>query len=204
MEQGLNMTTRFRFTAFLLVMVAWYVGGIQVGLAQDEIPRDKQMLLIMKVMGYDRNLPDKLKDRSSMVKIGVLFEAENKISEQCRDEILKIIETLSGQFNILGHKVSGIEVPFSADLSASLGQLGVHATYFCDGIDTELASAISSTQEAKVLSVSGHTDIVTQGVSVGFGLEKNKAKIFVNLKSSVAEGVNLSSAFLRIAHVINR
>lgn len=55
-----------------------------------------------------------------------------------------------------------------------------------------------------VLSVTGISQYVEQGkISLAFGLQNNKPKIFINLSSLEKEGQSLSSELFRIAKVYN-
>ena len=55
------------------------------------------------------------------------------------------------------------------------------------------------TKDNSVLSVTGNPDLIEKGVSLGIGIEGKKPKIFVNLASSKAEGVNWNPAILKLA-----
>ena len=61
----------------------------------------------------------------------------------------------------------------------------------------------SFTQSKQVLSVTGDPAFVSQGVTLGIGIEGNKPKIILNLSSSKAEGINWNPAILKVAATIN-
>lgn len=70
-------------------------------------------------------------------------------------------------------------------------------------VGSNVASAIAHTQGNQILSVTGNATFVTQGVTLGIGVEGGKPKILLNLSSSKAEGINWNPAILKVAETIN-
>ena len=62
---------------------------------------------------------------------------------------------------------------------------------------------IAYAQKNKILSITGNPDFVAKGVTLGIGVENNKPKIFLNLSSSKAEGVDWNPAILRVAQTVS-
>lgn len=61
-------------------------------------------------------------------------------------------------------------------------------------------AAVSYTSENKVLSVTGNPDLVSKGITLGFGLgDDNKPKILLNLSASANEGRDWNPAILKVA-----
>ena len=73
----------------------------------------------------------------------------------------------------------------------------------CVGDASKLDAAISFTQANKVLSVTGLTDLVAKGVTLGIGVgADNKPKILLNLTSSNEEGISWNPAIMKVAKTI--
>lgn len=73
--------------------------------------------------------------------------------------------------------------------------------YFDDA--SRLNTVVKYTSENKVLSATGHPDLIEKGITLGFGIgEDNKPKILLNLNASVREGLNWNPALLKIAKTV--
>ena len=57
-------------------------------------------------------------------------------------------------------------------------------------------------QSNQVLSITGKPQFVNDGVTLGIGIEKGKAKILLNLSSSKAENINWNPQILKVASTI--
>ena len=57
-------------------------------------------------------------------------------------------------------------------------------------------------QSNGALSITGNPQLIEAGVTLGIGLENNKPKIYLNLKSSKAEGVDWNPAILKVAKTV--
>lgn len=75
---------------------------------------------------------------------------------------------------------------------------------YCDA-DSRLAEVLAYSRGEKILSVTGHPDLVDEGVSLGFGIgEDNKPKIILNVNASLEEGLDWNPAILKIAKIIKK
>lgn len=76
--------------------------------------------------------------------------------------------------------------------------LGSDLVYFMPGFQNDAYLC----KKYKVLSVTGISQYVENGnISLGFGIQNNKPKIYVNLTSLEKEAQSLSSDILRIAKI---
>lgn len=143
------------------------------------VPENIQAALLPKILKFSPTLSQK-----SKLKILVVYDNNSQIS---KDEFIKGISSIM-------------------DIKAILpGELPQNITnsdlvYFMPGL--QKYAEICKTY--KVLSVTGISQYVEQGnISLGFGLQNNKPKIYVNLTSLGKEGQSLSSEILRITKVYN-
>ena len=73
--------------------------------------------------------------------------------------------------------------------------------YFDDA--SRLNAVIRYTHENKILSATGHPDLIDKGATLRFGIgEDNKPKIFLNLNASLEEGLDWNPAILKIAKIV--
>lgn len=71
------------------------------------------------------------------------------------------------------------------------------------GEKANVGEAIGYTRGNKVLSVSGNPALITEGVSLGFGLgDDGKPKIFLNITASKEEGLDWNPAIMKIATIV--
>ena len=64
-------------------------------------------------------------------------------------------------------------------------------------------AAMKYTQENKVLSATNMPDLVSKGVSLGFGVgADNKPKILLNVTSSAKESLDWNPAIMKVAQII--
>ena len=68
------------------------------------------------------------------------------------------------------------------------------------GKDAGPATAYSQSNGA--LSITGNPALIKAGVTLGIGLENKKPKIFLNLASSKAEGIDWNPAILKLAQTV--
>ena len=63
--------------------------------------------------------------------------------------------------------------------------------------------ATKYTQENKVLSATNIPDLVSKGVTLGFGVgSDNKPKILLNVNSSAKEGLDWNPAIMKVAQIV--
>ena len=73
--------------------------------------------------------------------------------------------------------------------------------FVCD--KSKVDEAIKYTQDNKILSATNLPDLVTGGVTLGFGVgDDNKPKILLNINSSAKEGLNWNPAIMKVAQII--
>jgi len=165
-----------RVVLFLFIIIT----STKIGYSQNmPVPENIQAALLPKVLKFNPAL-------SQISKIRILIVFDNN-SLASKDELIKSLGT-----NMESKAIR------SSELEKEIGNCEL--VYFMPGVQ-DLAS-LCKTQ--KVLSVTGISQYVENGtISLAFGLQNNKPKIFVNLSSLEKEGQSISSEILRIAKVYN-
>jgi hypothetical protein len=141
------------------------------------VPENIQAALLPKVLKCNPDLAQQPK-----LRLLIVYDNNSQIS---KDEFIK------GIGSILEVKALG-----PRELELNIGNCDL--VYFMPGMQ-KFASICKIN---KILSVAGISQYVEQGtISMAFGIENNKPKIFISLSSLEKEGHSLSSEILRIARV---
>ena len=164
---------------FKSIFGIWIIGIIFFLSAQShgqtkEAPASITAALLVKVIGFEKNIS------ANDIIIYVLG------SNDLYSELKKII----GQANF---KVvqSGNTLPSSKPSILFVADQG------------KVDDAIKYTQQNKVLSATNIPDLVSKGVTLGFGIgDDNKPKILLNVTSSAKEGLDWNPAIMKVAQVI--
>ena len=164
---------------FKSIFGIWIIGIIFFLSAQShgqtkEAPPSITAALLVKVIGFEKNIS------ANDIIIYVLG------SNDLYSELKKII----GQANF---KVvqSGNTLPSSKPSILFVADQG------------KVDDAIKYTQQNKVLSATNIPDLVSKGVTLGFGIgDDNKPKILLNVTSSAKEGLDWNPAIMKVAQVI--
>jgi len=141
------------------------------------VPENIQAALLPKVLKFSPNLSQVPK-----LQMLIVFDSNSKLS---KNELMKGIGS-----------TMNVKAIVAEELSSNIDKCDL--VYFMPGTQN---SAIIC-KENKVLSVCGISGYVENGViSIAFGVQDNKPKIYVNLSSLESEGQSLSSEILRITKV---
>ncbi len=141
------------------------------------VPENIQAALLPKVLKFNPVISEK-----ATIKMLVVYDNNSQSNKD------KFIKELGQSMEIKAIRLAELKETIT----------GYDLVYFMPGIidETQLCKT------HKVLSVTGISQYVEQGlISLGFGVQNNKPKILVNLKSLEAEGQSLSSDILRIAKI---
>lgn len=179
-KADLGYRARFYLVSRIILVLIIFATTVNYSFSQNmPVPENIQAALLPKVLKFSSNLSQKLKIR-------ILIVYDNN-SQTSKDEFTKELSVSMD-----------VKAVLSTELEKNISNCDL--VYFMPGIQN--LAAICKTYN--VLSVTGISQYVEQGqVSLAFGLQNNKPKIFVNLSSLEKEGQSLSSEILRIAKVYN-
>lgn len=168
------------FLMRILIILILSLNAINFSYSQTmPVPENIQAALLPKVLKFSPTLSQKAK-----LKMLIVYDNNSQVS---KDELIKGISSIMDVKAIRPEELP--QYITNADL-----------VYFMVG----LQKSVEICKTYKVLSVTGISQYVEQGnISLGFGLQNNKPKIYVNLSSLGKEGQSLSSEILRIAKVYN-
>ncbi len=162
-----------------------------------EFSAEQRARLILKVLAYDRSIPDRGLDK---VKLLVLSRESDPSSALEGREMTSALTSASTTMTVAGLPVECAAAKYRDDLD--LSELGVVAIYLASGLEEQLALLTEKTRAAKVLSLASGEEYVKAGASVAIVMRGHRPVIIVNLTSAQKEGASLDAQFLNLAEVI--
>jgi len=185
----------------IITLIAFCLFPPPASAAEVKVPVDLQAKLFLTALTYDKNLKKRADEK---LHIGLLYFSEIAGS---KEEALKFSKVL-GKFK--DKKVSGLvidKVSFayyeSDDLKNKISTENINVLYVACGIEKLVKDITKVTQSEKVLSFTSVAEYVTKcGISMAIGLKANRPKIYLNLSSARAEGVDFSAKFLRVVEIV--
>lgn len=183
-------------TIFLLLTLI-LVSGV---LAQEmEVPIEVQYPLFLKILSFDRNLETR---SDNEIVIGIVYQDKYKKSVTTKDKLIDVL----GKSGI--KKINEMPIRFvpinldRQDLQTIANTKGVNLLYVAPLRAFELKKIAKISRTNQWLTLSGVTDYIEEGLSVGLKLKGNKPQVLINLKSSKAEGANFNSQLLKLAKIV--
>jgi hypothetical protein len=162
------------------------------------VPVPLQMDLLLKVAGYDRNLPARAR---GVVRLMILTKHDDSVSKNVGEQALR---ALSGK-EVKGMPTEIVTQRFSDGpaLTERVRDGRVSILYATPGFGArELLTIARSLSGLSVLSSGALAHFVDTAVALGFDLVSGKPKLLVNVRRAREQGVDLSSQVLKLAKVI--
>jgi hypothetical protein len=162
------------------------------------VPVPLQMELLVKVAGYDKNLPARARGVVRVVVLTRRDEAQSKNVAQ------QAIRALSGK-SVKGLPVEVSELGYGdgAAVARAVKERGISILYVAPGFGAgDLQGIAKALGGVSVLSAGALARFVENGVVLGFDLVGGKPKLLIHLRRAREQGVDLSSQVLKLAKVI--
>jgi hypothetical protein len=165
------------------------------------LPVEDQVPLFIKILNYERNLKNYKND---IVVIGVIYQERFRISNLAKDAFIKTIDENS-EITIDGKPVDCVPIEISNIdyLENIIIDKKIKVLYVAPLRSIELSSIYRVSRQKKVVSITGVSRYVKDGLSVGLDLIDERPKILINLKAAKYEGTDFTSQLLRLAIIIN-
>jgi YfiR/HmsC-like len=169
-------------------------------LADEEVavPVPLQMELLVKIAGYDKNLPARARD---VVRILILTKGDGGQSSQVAQQAVR---ALSGK--TIANRSIDVSTASYTDgdaLSKRVKERGIAIVYATPGFgQSDLEAMAKALSGASVLSAGAVARFVNDGVVLGFDLVSGKPKLLVHLRRAKDQNVDLSSQVLKFVKVI--
>jgi hypothetical protein len=192
------MDRRSVISAALGALAAGLLPRRVLGADDVAVPVPLQIDLLLKVAGYDRNLPARAR---GIVKTMILTKRGDSHSKNVGEQAAR---ALSGK-DVKGMPTEIVTQVFSdgPTLTESVRGGRVSILYATPGFGAwELLTIARSLSGLSVLTSGALAHFVDTAVALGFDLVSGKPKLLVNLRRAREQGVDLSSQVLKLAKVI--
>ena len=187
-----------RYRQHTLLTLALVLGiGMQAHVEPMPLPIKDQMPLFLKILSYDKNLPD----RGDEIVIGVVYQERYRSSLLAKDELVAVMK----QFRAVSGRPVHL-VPLAIDEKVSLAdvldepRINVFYVSPLRAYDIEQITTVSRDQE--IVTLTGVPSYLEAGLSVSLDVKGGKPQILINLPASEAEGADFHSQLLKVARVI--
>jgi hypothetical protein len=166
----------------------------------DDVPPDRQALILTRTLAYDNNLRSRAGDA---VVVAVIFKRGNPASEALAGPILQGFRALEGvKVQDLPFHAAQLAYGGAAALKSSIESQGIDVLYICPGLEGEIAAIKEISHHEHVLTIGAKEDYVRNGLSLGVFVVDAKNTITVNLTATRDEGAAFAAELLRIGRVI--
>jgi hypothetical protein len=169
-------------------------------LAEEDVavPVQLQMELLVKVAGYDKNLPARAR---GVVRVLVLTRRDNAQSSHVGQQAVRALAGKS--VKELPLEVSELPWTDALAVARAVKERGVAILYAAPGFSVaEMQALAKALDGVSVLSAGALARFVETGVVVCFDLVGGKPKLLIHLRRAREQGVDLSSQVLKLARVI--
>jgi len=162
------------------------------------VPVPLQMDLLVKVAGYDKNLPARARD---LVRILILTKSDSGKSSQVARQAAR---ALAGK--TVANRPLEVTIAAHSDgpaLARRIQERGIAIVYAAPGFaQAELEDIARALSGISVLSSGAVARFVQSGVVLSFDLVSGKPKLLVHLKRARDQNVDLSSQVLKFVKVV--
>jgi hypothetical protein len=178
------------------------VAGTRPASGADGLPADKHALIVLRVLAYDRNLPQRADE---VVRLAVLYRFGDRASERAAEALMASLRGDAGKIMVAARPVQVVGIPYSADgLETDLARVSVVAAIVCPGLSGEVAVISAASRKHAILTFTDDEQMVRAGLSIGVVRRSERAAILIDLVAARAEGADLSADLLRLAEVVRK
>ncbi|MDO9548057.1 MAG: YfiR family protein [Candidatus Marinimicrobia bacterium] len=172
------------------------------GFAQEmPVPVELQLSLFTKILTFDKNLEQRSSDS---LRIAVVYQKLYRHSDNTWEaffsaaEMLKLRQIKGIPVLLLPH-----DLHTTAELREFISEQKINIIYIAPLRAAPVNEITDISRELKVLSLSGVTDYMKHGVSVGLDIKGDRPEILINQNNASREGADFSSRLLHLAKIIN-
>ncbi len=164
-----------------------------------EVPLDTQYILLLKIITFDKEFQNKFNEK---VVIGIIYQNNFKTSANQKNELVEIIKEKN--FFVKGKKVEyQLMNIFSGNIYESIVGSEAKIIFILPLKGIDIKDITDITQKEKILSFTGVSEYIKNGIAVCINIKDGKPSIVINLGTSKQEGAEFNSQLLSISEVIN-
>ncbi len=167
-----------------------------------DTPVSLHLPTLLKVLTYDRNL--RAPGTTTELVVGVAYQSRNRQSSDARDEFLAwmLSPAASATFPGLTIRRVPIDLDSETDVAALVRGSAIRVLYIAPLRAYDVAVLTAVARNARVITMSGVTSYLRQGVALAIGVLDDRPRIMINLVASRAAGADYPASLLSIATVM--
>ena len=171
--------------------------GMHSHVLQMPLPVKDQMPLFLKILTYDKNLPQ----RGDEIVIGVLYQERFRESLLAKNELMEVMKQYK---TVSGHpiRLAPLALDGRTSLAAALDDLRINVFYVSPLRAFDLDAITEVSRDREIVTLTGIPAYLDAGLSVSLDVKGGKPQILINLPASEAEGADFHSQLLKVAKVM--
>ncbi|PTL76639.1 YfiR family protein [Vitiosangium sp. GDMCC 1.1324] len=184
----------------LLCALSSTAAGEKDSRVPDQVPFDRQALLMLRVLAYDQNLHKRV---SGNLTIAVIH-GQTPESERVQAAMVEALKKISQESTVSGLQVRAVDVEYAdpGTFEARLTSSGAAVLYVCPGLEKDALQTIADVAHRhSMLSFSGRESDVGLGVGIALVRRSARAAIIIDRSMVADAGANLSPELLRVSEV---
>jgi uncharacterized protein DUF4154 len=168
-----------------------------------EVPPDKQAMVLLRLLAYDRQLARKT---SSRVVVAVVRDDGDAVSRRSASAMTAALRSGAKAVTVIGKPVVVVEIAAGPLFADRLRNLEVDALFLAAGLDAEAAEVTRAARARPCLTFGEKPSYLRYGVAIVLGTDQPQRRITisVDLEAARAQGARLSAELLRVAKVVKR
>lgn len=182
----------------LVVALALGLSGAVPLSDEMEVPVDRQVPLLARVLSFDRSLAG-----SSPLVVAVVYQDQNRQSRQTYEAVLRAVA--SEGLTVQGRPVRVAAVPLTEVGTAAQGLRRARAdvAYVAPLRGIDVAALARAASSGGVRTVTGVRRYVEDGVAVGIGLRDGRPEILLHRRAASAAGADFSARLLQLVTLVD-
>ncbi|MBF0288911.1 MAG: YfiR family protein [SAR324 cluster bacterium] len=183
---------------FSLGIVLW--PGNSGAVEKMDLPIQLQFKLLIKAATYNR--AQSIKD-PEVLRVGLVYSQQSN-SQQVAQEVFALFGTVETKVRQYKLAVVPIEFQNTRQFKQDTEGSKIHIYYITPGSTSHLASILDISNQLKILTMTGISEYVHQGVALGVANSGSRPEFIYNGETARNSGADFHSNFLRLVRVIRR
>ncbi len=165
-----------------------------------DLPIQLQFKLLIKAATYNRAQTTK---DPEVLRVGLVYSKEPN-SEQVAKEVFALFGT--SQTTVRQYKLAVIPIEFQnlEQFKQDTEGSKIHIYYITPGSISYLPSVLDISNQLKILTITGITDYVYRGVTLGVANNGSRPEFLYNWETARNNGADFHSNFLRLVRVVRK
>ncbi len=184
---------------------ALFVALLTAGVAdaRAETGEEKQALVVLRLLSYDRELAGK---ERKVVVLAVVRDEGDAGSRRLASAMAAALRARARGVTVSGKPVAVVELAADNLLEDRIRDLRVDAMFLSSGLDAELAALTRVARDHPCLTFGEAPAYLRRGVAIALGTEQplGRVTIWIDLEESRRQGARLSAELLKVTRVLNR